>query len=88
VVAFAMGGADDPAGLVATTDDYPRGNGPLAARWGKALQAALWASVLALAQDHATERGLAARGIAVAAGQLTLQPTTPLSASAALTGGN
>ncbi|MGA9965992.1 MAG: hypothetical protein WBQ10_12400 [Terriglobales bacterium] len=88
VVTFAMGGANDPAGLVATTDEYPRGNGPLAARWGKGLQAALWASVLGLAQDHATERGLAARGIALAPGQLTLQPTAPLSASAALTGGS
>jgi hypothetical protein len=87
VVALAMGDPADPAGLVVTTDQYPRGNGLLAARWGKSLQAALWASLLGLAKDHANERGLAPRGIGVVAGQLSLLPTTPLSAAAALTGG-
>ena len=87
VVVFAMGDPSDPAGLVVSTDQYPRGNGLLAARWGKALQAAVWASLLGLAQDHADERGLAARSIAVVRGQLSFHPSAPLSAAAAITGG-
>jgi hypothetical protein len=55
VVVLAMGDTADPAGLVVTTDEYPRGNGALAARWGKSLQAAVWASLLGLARDHFEE---------------------------------
>jgi hypothetical protein len=43
IAAFALGDDKDPAGLVAVTDDLPRGNGVLASRWGKILQEALWA---------------------------------------------
>jgi hypothetical protein len=69
----------DPAGLVATTDEYPRGDGQLAARWGRPLQAAVWASLLSLAQDHAVERSGAPRSIFVAEASLTLQAGPPLS---------
>jgi len=78
VVSFAVGGIDDPAGLVATTDEFPRGNGTLAARWGRALQAAAWASMLAIAGDHAAERATAPRGIAATAGKLALVAGPPL----------
>jgi hypothetical protein len=71
VVAFALGSRDD-AGLVAATDELPRGNGLLAARWGPALRAAAWASLLMLAQDHANERGAAPLGLALTGGQLHL----------------
>src|ERR1700680_1416751 len=64
VVAFALGGANDPAGLVAVTEPFPRGNALLASRWGEAVQAAIWSGLLALAQDHAKERDSAPRGIA------------------------
>ena len=70
VVAFALGGANDPAGLVAVTEPFPRGNALLAARWGEAVQAAVWSGLLALAQDHAQERGSAPRGIAALEGSL------------------
>lgn len=78
VVSFSVGGANDPAGLVAVTDEFPRGNGLLASRWGRALQAAAWASVLGIANDHATERGLAPLGIVAASGTLSLKAGTPL----------
>jgi len=80
IVNFALGNASDPAGLVAVTDEYPRGNGSLAARWGEAVQAALWSTLLGLAQDHATERGKAPAGISAATGVLTLHAGAPISA--------
>lgn len=72
VVAFAMS-ADGTAGLVAATDQLPRGNGVLAARWGAAVREAAWSALLALANDHASERSLAPRGLAIANGQLQLE---------------
>ena len=72
IVNFALGNATDPAGLVAVTDEYPRGEGALAARWGDAVQAALWSTLLGLAQDHASERGKAPSGISASTGALTL----------------
>jgi hypothetical protein len=82
VVSFALGNATDPAGLVAVTDEYPRGEGALAARWGEAVQAALWATLLGIAKDHATERGLAPLGISAATGTLTLLAGSPIGAGA------
>jgi hypothetical protein len=81
VVAFALGGADDPAGLVAVTDELPHGNPILAARWGRALQAAVWASLLGLAGDHATEQNLTPLGISAVKGSLRLHAGDPLQAS-------
>lgn len=78
IVSFALGNSTDPAGLVAATDEYPRGDGSLAARWGEAVQAALWSTVLGLAQDHATERGTTPLGISAAPGTLTLHADAPV----------
>ena len=72
VVPMALGAADDPAALVAITDDLPRGNGLLASRWGRVLQDAVWAGMLGIARDHAAERGLEPRGITVDAGSIRL----------------
>jgi hypothetical protein len=72
----------DPAALVATTDEYPRGDGRLASRWGRPLQAAVWASLLSLAQDHAAERSSAPQAITIAEGALTLQSGPPLTLAA------
>jgi hypothetical protein len=71
VVAFAISSTDS-AGLVAATDQLPRGNGILAARWGAAVREAAWSAMLALASDHAKERGLAPRGFAIAGGDIHL----------------
>lgn len=79
VTAFALGDDKDPAGLVAVTDDLPRGNGALASRWGKILQEALWASVLAILTDHAQVARGVAMGISAKAGSLQLHlGTTPI----------
>jgi hypothetical protein len=77
IVAFSLPPSEE-AGLVAATDEYPRGNGLLASRWGPAVQAAAWSAMLTLASDHASERGLAARGLAVTGGQLHLVAGQPL----------
>jgi hypothetical protein len=76
VVVFAMettGGA----GLVAATDELPRGNGLLAARWGAAVRDAAWSALLSLAGDHASQSGLAPNGLAIANGQLQLNAGAP-----------
>jgi hypothetical protein len=82
VCAFALGNGGDMAGLIATTDEFPRGNGLLASSWGKTLQNAVWSSLLALAADHATERSGAPRAISVTAGKLTLQAGAALQLTA------
>jgi hypothetical protein len=78
IVAFALPPSKE-AGLVVATDEYPRGNGLLASRWGRAVQAAAWSAMLTLAADHASERGLAPLGLAVTSGQLHLIAGHPLS---------
>jgi hypothetical protein len=80
-LAFALGSSDDQAGLVAVTDDLPHGNPLLAARWGRALQAAVWASLLGLAGDHAGEQNLAPLGISAVQGTLRLHAGAPLQAA-------
>ena len=70
---------NDPAGLVATTDEYPRGDGRLASRWGRHLQAAVWASLLSIAQDQAAQNSLAPQAITITEGQLALKAGQPLS---------
>lgn len=86
VVALALGGSGDPAGLIATTDALPRGNGLLAARWGRVLQNAVWSSMLGLAQDHATERAKSPAGISAVPGRLSLQAGPPLQVTSGLGG--
>jgi hypothetical protein len=82
VVAFALGNPNDPAGLVAVTDDLPRGNGLLASRWGRVVQDAIWASMLGLADDHAKERRAAPLAITLASGSLHLHAATAASVTA------
>jgi hypothetical protein len=79
VATYALGGDQDPAGLVAVTDELPRGNGLLASRWGKILQDALWASLLDTATENAQGAGGAAIGISATAGTLRLHTaSTPI----------
>lgn len=82
VAAFALGGTGDPAGLTAVTDDLPKGLGTLTARWGKILQAAIWASLLSFALDSAAQQGGAPIGLAVSQGSLTVIAGTSLSVQA------
>ena len=73
ICSFALGSQRDKAGLIATTDELPHGNAQLAARWGRVLQSALWGSLLALAREHAAERGEDAHAIHVMPGNLQLK---------------
>lgn len=82
IVSLALSIGNDSAGLVAVTDELPRGNGLLAARWGPALQAAVWASLLGLAQDLGAKQNGVPRALSLAAGKLNLQAGPPLQAVA------
>jgi hypothetical protein len=82
VVAFALGAdASTGAALVAATEEYPRGNALLAARWGAVVREAAWSAFLQLAADHAGERSLAPAGLTLAGGQLHLTAAAPLKAA-------
>lgn len=70
VVSVALGSPGDPAGLIGVTDEVPDGDPLITARWGRAVQNAVWGSLLALVADHADARRAAPRGIAVTAGRL------------------
>jgi hypothetical protein len=72
VCAFALGNADDPSGLLAVTDELPRGHGLLASRWGGILQDAIWGALLGLVGDYAAERRLAPIGISASPAALGL----------------
>jgi hypothetical protein len=78
ICSFALSNAADPAALLATTDEYPQGDGLLAACWGQQLQQAVWSSILSLANDHADERDLAPRGLVATAGNLNLSTGAPI----------
>jgi hypothetical protein len=86
VVPFAVGGGGDPAGLIAVTDELPRGNGLLASRWGEAVQAAVWATLLGIASDHAKERASSPLGITAFRGALNLHAGPALSAKDLMNG--
>jgi len=77
VMAFSVSDGADGAGLIATTDDLPRGNGFLAARWGHVLQSAMWASMLNMSKQHAFERQQAPNGISIANGMLNFHAGEP-----------
>jgi hypothetical protein len=77
VCTFALGGANDPAGLVAVAEDLPRGNPVLAARWGLLLQNAVWAALLTLAADHALGQNAAPLRLGVSKGSLRFQAGDP-----------
>jgi hypothetical protein len=81
VCSFAVSGVGELGGLVATTDDVPRGSGILASCWGQQLQSAVWSSLMGLANDHATERSLTPRALSARAGTLSLNAGAALTTS-------
>jgi hypothetical protein len=81
VCSFAVSGVGELGGLVATTDDLPRGSGALASCWGRQLQSAVWSSLVGLANDHATERSLTPRALSASAGTLSLNAGAALTTS-------
>lgn len=82
VCSFAVSGEGEFGGLIATTDDLPRGLGTLASAWGQQLQTAVWSSLIRLANDHAAERSLTPRAISARAGKLSLHAGAALTAPA------
>lgn len=84
VMAFSISNGTDGGGLIATTDEFPRGNGLLTARWGQTLQSAVWASLLKMSQQHAFEREKAPRGISIEADKLHFHADSPLVATTAV----
>jgi hypothetical protein len=80
VVAFSLG-QDATGGLIAATDEFPSGNGMLAARWGVPVQQAAWSALLSLAADYATERGSSPLGLTIQSGMLSLQAGSSLQLS-------
>jgi hypothetical protein len=72
ICAFALGNAEDPLGLLAVTDELPRGHGLLASRWGEIFQNAIWGALLGLVGDYAAERKLAPIGISASPEGLSL----------------
>jgi len=83
VCSFAVSGPGELGGLVATTDDIPRGLGTLASAWGQQLQSAVWSSLMGLANDHAAERSLTPRALSASAGTLSLHAGAALTTSPA-----
>jgi hypothetical protein len=81
VAVFALTNGADAAGLFATTDELPRGNGLLAARWGIIFQDAVWAALTSLISDHAAERKLFPLALISTGGQLNLRSGPPITAT-------
>lgn len=72
-VPFALASEGGPGGLVAVTEETPRGDAALVARWGHTVQEAIWAGVLALASDAAKARGQVLLAISGSPGSLRLR---------------
>ena len=68
-VVIAVAEPSAPPSLLAVTDETARGDTRLAARWGQALQEAVWGALLELADDAA--------GIAAATGKLVVHKREP-----------
>lgn len=83
IVTFALGSVQDGAGLVATTDEAPRGHPLLAGRWGRILQETVWAALLGASRQHAGERGKVPLSIHVLDGHLRLATAAPVALGAA-----
>lgn len=78
VVPLALASGAGPGGLLAVTEESPRGDAALVARWGHTLQEALWAGILAVAGEHAATRGHSPAAISAAPGKLLLHSAAPV----------
>lgn len=87
VCVFATGRSTDEAGLLVTTDELPRGNALLAARWGEVVQNAIWSVLTNLLRDHADERRIMPVGLSATTGALQLIAAPPLNVYSAPQGG-
>ena len=81
VMPFSVAASRDQAGLLAVTEELPRGNGLLVGRWGKLIQDAVWSALLAIVQEYAGRLNKLAFGIAAEHGVLSLHVADPAEAS-------
>lgn len=84
VCVFVTGSGSDPAGLVCVTDETPRGNATMAARWGQQILSALWSALLGLVGDHAKERNMEPLGLIASPGVLQLFAGAPVAIGSAI----
>jgi len=77
VMPFGVGGARDPAGLVAATEELPRGNALLVGRWGRIVQEAVWAALLQVVDDYAKRLRKLPFGFTASDGVLSMRAAKP-----------
>jgi hypothetical protein len=65
IVRFVFGGRDDPASLVAATDDGALGHPAIAARWGTLFRDVIWAALVRLLVSHSDSHGLAPASVEI-----------------------
>jgi hypothetical protein len=69
-VAFGVGTAGRPAGMLATTERRPRGPLPLVEAWGEAVTASAWRALVETAASGAAEAGVDEDGVPLVPGAL------------------
>jgi len=69
-VPFAVGSDDNLAGMLAVTEEQPRGPDMLVELWGEAIIATAWNALLEIVQDIASEAGRDENGDLLRAGAL------------------
>ena len=79
IVRFVFGGNDDPASLVAATDDSALGHPAIAARWGKLFRDVVWAALVRLSVSHATRNGLVPTSLSITPQRLRFTAEPPVS---------
>ncbi|MFI5706616.1 hypothetical protein [Kribbella sp. NPDC051620] len=65
IVRFVFGGRQDPASLVAATDEGALGHPAIAARWGTLFRDVIWAALVRLLVSHADSHGLAPASVEI-----------------------
>ena len=76
VVPFAVGSPASPAGLLAATEQRPRGPDQLVDRWGESAIAAGWLALLDLAHGLALQRGVDTDGSRLIPGAIVCDGAT------------
>ena len=76
LVPFAVGSPANPAGMLAMTEERPRGPAPLVDRWGEAAIAAAWRALLDLAHGIALQSGFDVDGSRLIPGAIAIDGQT------------
>jgi hypothetical protein len=73
-IPFAVGSRERPAGMIAATEDHPRGDERLMALWGEPLIAFAWRALLKVASQAAAAAGVDVDGSALIPIALSASP--------------